>query len=84
MSNPTTFVPWQYPISRVIQSGDVVITEITVTYYRYGAKIHRPFAVVTKPTALYSKLYEAALDCFNVSGVLRQGSTTQDIIRAFI
>lgn len=83
MENPSIFVPWQFPTPRAIGRGDVVITEITVSYYGYGAQIHRPFAVGKEPTALYRRLYDVALDCFHdVSRALRPGATTQDILDA--
>lgn len=83
MKRPDIFVPWQYPRARKLSRGDVVITEITVSYYGYGAQIHRPFAVEQEPNRLFSRLYDAALDCFsNVAKALRPGATSFDLIRA--
>jgi len=83
MDEPTVYVPWQFPTSRVVRSGHVVITEITVGYYGYNSQIHRPFAVGREPTPLYRRLYDAALECFErVSSVLRDGATTEDILKA--
>lgn len=83
MSRPDRYVPWQFPTSRRISKGDVVITEITVTYYGYGTQIHRPFAVGREPTAQYKRLFDVALECFDrVSNALRPGATTKDILNA--
>jgi Xaa-Pro dipeptidase len=83
MTEPDRFVPWQFPSSRVLRRGDVVITEITVSWWGYGAQIHRPFAVAAEPTARYRELYEVALECFErVRGTLRAGATSQDAVRA--
>ncbi len=83
MDEPTIYVPWQFPTSRVVKPGHVVITEITVGYYGYNAQIHRPFAVGREPTPLYRRLYETALECFErVSDALRDGATTGDILKA--
>lgn len=83
MKDPDIFVPWQYPRTRKLKRGDVVITEITVSYYGYGAQIHRPFAVEKKPNRLYGRLYDVALDCFwNVAKALRPGATSLDLIKA--
>jgi Xaa-Pro dipeptidase len=83
MSNPDTFVPWQYPTSKVLKKGHVVLTEISVAYYGYRAQIHRPFAVGVEPTHLYGELFDVALECFErVSRVLRPGATSEDVIKA--
>ena len=83
MEEPTLYVPWQFPTSRVVRHGHVVITEITVGYYGYNAQIHRPFAVGREPTPLYRRLFETALECFErVSKALRDGATTEDILKA--
>lgn len=83
MDDPTVYVPWQFPTSRAVGIGHVVITEITVGYYGYNAQIHRPFAVGRQPTPLYRRLYETALECFEcVSRALRDGATTEDILKA--
>src|SRR6266508_2404509 len=51
MADPDRFVPWQFPTGRVLRQGDVVITEITVSWWGYGAQIHRPFAVAAEVIA---------------------------------
>ncbi|MDP2744495.1 MAG: M24 family metallopeptidase [Dehalococcoidia bacterium] len=83
MSAPDRFVPWQFLTPRTLTKGDVVITEITISYWGYGAQIHRPFAVGAEPTPLYRKLFEVAHQCFeNVRKVLQPGSTSEQIIEA--
>ncbi len=83
MAEPDRFVPWQFPSERRLSPGDVVITEITVTYWGYGAQIQRPFAVAAEPTARYRELYHLALECFErVSQALRAGATSGEVVRA--
>jgi len=83
MENPDRCVPWQYLTPRILRKGDVVITEITVKNWGYDAQIHRPFAVGTKPTPLYQKLFDTALECFErVAKALKPGATTEDILTA--
>jgi len=83
MTEPDRFVPWQFLSWRRLRPGDVVITEITVSYWGYGAQIHRPFAVAAEPTARYRELYEVALECFGrVGQVLRAGATSDQVVRA--
>jgi Xaa-Pro aminopeptidase len=41
---------------KVLETGSVVITELTVSYWGYSTQIHRPFAVGREPSPLYRKL----------------------------
>ncbi len=83
MSAPTRFVPWQFLTPRILTKGDVVITEITISYWGYGAQIHRPFAIGVEPLSLYRKLFEVAYECFeSVRKVLQPGSTSEEIVEA--
>ncbi len=83
MAQPERFVPWQSLTPRVLNKGDVVITEITVNYWGYSTQIHRPFAVSVEPTPIYRKLYDVALECFEtVSKILKPGTTSGEIVEA--
>lgn len=83
MHAPERYVPYQIPGNRVLQKGDVVITEITINYFAYWSQIHRPFAVGEPPTPLYQALYDAAYECFErVLGVVRPGASSEEIIAA--
>jgi Xaa-Pro dipeptidase len=83
MTDPARFVPWQFLTPRRLEKGDVVITELTVTFWGYGGQIHRPFAVGVEPTDLYRRLFEVARECFEaVRGVLRDGATSEDVVEA--
>jgi Xaa-Pro aminopeptidase len=83
MTEPDRFAPWQFPSGRVLRRGDAVITEITVSWWSYGAQIHRPFAVAAEPTARYLELFGTALECFRrVGATLRAGATSQQVVDA--
>jgi Xaa-Pro dipeptidase len=83
MTDPDRFVPWQFPSGRVLRPGDAVITEITVSWWSYGAQIHRPFAVAAEPTAEYLELFDTALACFRrVGETLRAGATSEQVVAA--
>lgn len=83
MAAPDRFVPWQFLTPRRLEKGDVVITELTVTFWGYGGQIHRPFAVGVDPTALYRSLFDVAYECYEgVRAVLVPGATSEDVIRA--
>ncbi len=83
MDNPDRYVPWQRATQRIIEAGSVVITELTVSYWGYSTQIHRPFAIAREPNALYRKLFDVALECYeNVRAVCKPGATSEDIVAA--
>jgi Xaa-Pro aminopeptidase len=83
MDNPDRCVPWQKTTSRVIEAGGVVITELTVSYWGYSTQIHRPFAIAREPSALYRKLFDTALECYeNIRKICKPGTTSEEIIAA--
>ena len=83
MDGPDRFVPWQRTTSRVIGVGSVVITELTVSFWGYSTQIHRPFAIGREPSALYRKLFDVALECYeNVRRICKPGTTSDEIVAA--
>ena len=84
MKHPEIFVPWQASAPRILSKGDVVITELTASYFgAYYGQIHRPYAVAEQPTSIYRKLFDVALECYeSVAKVLRPGATTDDVLQA--
>jgi Xaa-Pro aminopeptidase len=83
MSNPTVCVPAQHQSNRILQKGDVLITEISAHYHGYPGQILRPFAIGTPPTPQYQRLYEVAVEAFNrISAVIRAGATSEDVLDA--
>jgi Xaa-Pro aminopeptidase len=83
MDEPDRFVPWQRPTARVIETGSVVITELTVSYWGYATQIHRPFAIGKEPSPLYRKLFDTALDCYeNMRRICKPGTTSEQLIAA--
>ena len=82
-AEPDRFVPWQRLTNRVISTGSVVITELTVTYWGYATQIHRPFAIGREPAPVYRKLFDAALECFErVRQICKPGTTSEEIVAA--
>ena len=83
MDQPDRFVPWQRQTGRVLDKGSVVITELTVSYWGYSTQIHRPFAIAKEPTAIYRKLFDAALACYeNMRRICKPGTTSEQLIAA--
>ena len=83
MDKPDRFVPWQRQTSRVLETGSVVITELTVSYWGYSTQIHRPFAIGKEPTPTYRRLFDAAYECYeSVRKICTPGTTSEQIVAA--
>jgi len=83
MSAPDRISPSQFLTGRRLAPGDVLITEITISYWGYGAQVHRPFAIASEPTPLYAELFAAAEAGFDaVRAALRAGATSADLVDA--
>jgi len=80
MADPEFIFPWQYPSTRIVQRGDILMTEISAGYWGYCGQIQRPFAVAGAPTPEFQKLYDLAHECYErVFAVLKPGATDADI-----
>lgn len=83
MSQPTVCVPAQYLSQRVIEQGDVLLTEISALYHGYAGQILRPFTIGTPPTTAYQRLYEVAVEAFmRLAAVMRDGATSEEVLEA--
>ena len=56
MASPSLCVPAQFPSNRVVQQGDVVITEISASFREYSGQVLRSFTIDCEPTPLYREL----------------------------
>jgi Xaa-Pro aminopeptidase len=76
-------VPRQFTLPRVVQKGDVVVSEITAHFWDYGGQVLRSFTVGEEPTPLYRALHEAADAAFDaIAAVLKDGATPAQVIAA--
>ena len=76
-------VPRQNLSGRVIQRGDVINTEISVSFWGYSGQMHRPIFVQAEPSDLYQRLWDAATESYNrCVKVLRAGATSEDVLDA--
>lgn len=83
MGDPVVCVPAQHLSSRIIQKGDVLITEISANYHGYAGQILRPFAIGEPPTPQYQRLYEVAVEAYRrIAAVIRAGATAEDVLDA--
>lgn len=83
MRDPSVCVPAQVQSNRVLQVGDVLITEISAQYDGYSGQILRPFSIGESPTEGYRRMYEVAASVFDrVATVVRHGATVEDVLDA--
>jgi len=83
MDAPTACVPAQNVTDRVIQKGDVIIMEISASYWGYSGQIHRPIAVGQDPTSAWQKLYEAGEQAYGrICEAIRPDANEGDVIKA--
>ena len=83
MAEPNGCLPAQNPSGRLLGEGDVIITEISASYWGYSGQIHRPVFVRAEPTAAWQRLFDTALDAYQrIVRVMRPGATEADVVRA--
>ena len=83
MRAPEIGVPAQILSSRVIERGDVLITEIGADWWGYAGQIHRAYAIGADPTDEYLELHEVAVEAYRrIVDVLRDGATVAEVLDA--
>jgi Xaa-Pro dipeptidase len=83
MAEPNGCLPAQNPSGRLLGEGDVIITEISASYWGYSGQIHRPVFVRAEPTAAWQRLFDVALDAYReIVRVMRPGAHEADVVRA--
>jgi Xaa-Pro aminopeptidase len=83
MDDPNGCLPAQNPSDRVLREGDVIVTEISASYWGYSGQIHRPVFVGRDPTPEWQRMFDTALEAYRaVAGAIRPGATEADVIRA--
>lgn len=83
MARPHLIFPNQFPSRRRTRKGDIVLTELSSDYEMHGGQAHRPIAVGAKPTPVYQRLYEVAVEAYSrILRCLKPGATHEDVRRA--
>ena len=76
-------VPRQNLSHRIVAKGDIINTEISISFWGYSGQMHRPIFVQAEPNALYRRLWDVALDAYTrCAAALRPGATTEDVLDA--
>ena len=83
MRDPKLCVPRQYPTARRLQAGDVLVCELSASYWDYTGQILRTIAIGEEPTELYRELHDAADAALAaVIARLRAGATAEELVEA--
>jgi Xaa-Pro dipeptidase len=83
MDAPSACVPAQNVTDRVIQKGDVIIMEISASYWGYSGQIHRPIAVGQDPTPEWQRLFEIGEQAYGqICEAIRPNAAEGDVIKA--
>jgi len=83
MDAPTACVPAQNVTDRVIQKGDVIIMEISASYWGYSGQIHRPIAVGQDPTPEWQELFDIGEQAYGqICEAMRPDANEGDVIKA--
>jgi Xaa-Pro aminopeptidase len=81
MADPHICVPPQFASSREVKTGDIVLCELSASWWDYSGQVLRSFTVGAEPTPLYRELHQTAEAAFDVvTGVIRHGTTMQQIV----
>jgi Xaa-Pro dipeptidase len=83
MDAPNGCLPSQNPGDRRLEAGDVLITEISGSFWGYSGQIHRPIFIEADPTPEWQHMFDVALDAYTaIAAAMRTGATEADVIRA--
>lgn len=83
MDRPDRCVPAQWPSTRRIRPGDVLVTEISASWWEYPGQVLRTMAVGRPPTKLYRELHDVAEAAYrSILATLRPGTTCEEIVSA--
>lgn len=76
-------VPRQNLSHRELAQGDVINTEISVSYWGYSGQAHRPIFLQAQPSDRYRRLWSTALEAYQrCLACLRPGATSEDVLDA--
>lgn len=83
MANPDTCVPSQLPRMKKVHAGDVLVTEISASFWSYPGQVQRTIAVAAAPTALYADLHACAEEAFAaITKVMKPGTHVEALLDA--
>jgi Xaa-Pro dipeptidase len=83
MDDPDLGVPAQWPSTRPLRAGDVLVCEVSASFWDYTGQALRTFVVQAEPNDLFARLHATADAAFDsVCSVLHPGATARDVVDA--
>jgi Xaa-Pro dipeptidase len=83
MSDPHLAVPAQWPSARPLQTRDVLMCEVSASFWEHPGQLLRTFTVQADPTPLYRELHEVADAAFDaIVGRLTPGTSAAELVDA--
>lgn len=83
MDDPNGCLPAQNPSDRIIQKGDIIINEISASFWGYSGQIHRPIFVGADPTPQWQRMFDTAKAAYErMLDAIQPGACEGDVIRA--
>jgi Xaa-Pro aminopeptidase len=81
MTDPDMCVPRQFPTSRKLMLGDVILTELSAADGSYYGQVLRTLTVGAEPTTEYSRLHELAVGVYDeICDAIRPGVSSEAIL----
>jgi Xaa-Pro aminopeptidase len=80
MHDPKLIFPNPNPSARVLKDGDIILSELAMSYMGYSAKIGHPISI-GQPTERYTRFFkDVVVDGFKeIASHLKPGTTLEDI-----
>ena len=80
MHDPKLIFPNPNPSARVLKEGDIILSELAMSYMGYSAKIGHPISV-GRPTEKYSTFFkDVVVGGFKeIAALLKPGTTLEDV-----
>jgi Xaa-Pro aminopeptidase len=83
MEDPRRCVPSQWPSLRRLETGDVLTTEISASWWGYPGQVLRTMTVGADPSPLVAELHDVATAAFEaIVAALRPGATAEELVAA--
>jgi Xaa-Pro dipeptidase len=83
MAEPEVYVPRQFHSQRKLEPGDIVVCELSASFWGYSGQVLRSFTVEADATPLYRDLHATAEAAYAaITNAIRPGATPDDLIEA--
>lgn len=83
MAAPNLVVPRQWPSNRAIAEGDVLVCEVSASWWGYPGQLLRTFTIGCAPDARYRALHDVADAAYaEIRGCVAPGARIADLARA--